>query len=290
MGYFPSLSRPRTFNEKILWRKVFDHNPLFVTFSDKLACKAWLVSRCPDLPVARLLWSGPRPDDIPADVLRPGTLVKATRGCNLQRFIAADDLADRARLNVQLESLLTWDHGPLHGEWAYSQVTPQLLVEERLGQRTGEPLVDLIVFTCGGQVQLIVATIGEKTPAERVGLFDRDGRRLANASVNRAAPGKRLPEDFVLPCDPRELARLAGLLAGALDLVRVDFMWADGQLHGCEMTTYPGPYKQYVDPALGEALAAAWDLRRSWFLTVPQPGWRGLYAAALRRALGAPGA
>lgn len=290
MGYFPSLSRPRTFNEKILWRKVFDHNPLFVTFSDKLACKAWFGSRRPDLPVARLLWSGPRPDDIPADVLRPGTLVKATRGCNRQRFISADDLVDRARLNGQLKSLLTWEHGPQHGEWAYSQVTPQLLVEERLGQRTGEPLVDLIVFTCAGRVELIVATVGEKTPDEQVGLFDREGRRLANASVSRAAPGKRLAEDFLLPCDPRELARLAGLLAGELDFVRVDFMWADGQLHGCEMTAYPGAYKRYVDPALGEALAAAWDLRRSWFLTVPQPGWRGLYAAALRRALGPPGA
>lgn len=34
-------------------------------------------------------------------------------------------------------------------------------------------------------------------------------------------------------------------------------------------------------------ITRAWDIRRSWFMTTPQPGWRGEYADALRRVLDA---
>jgi hypothetical protein len=285
---FPGIGRPLGFNDKILWRKIFDHNPLFVTFSDKVACKAWLGALCPELPVATLLWSGERPEAIPDGILRPGVVVKARGGCNLLRFIEAGDTQDREVLNAGLQKLLHWEFGARHGEWAYSRVPTGLLVEERLGDASGSPLIDLIVFTFGKRVELIVATVGEKTPAERVGLFDREGRRIANASLKRALPGQRLPEDFVLPCDPAVLGRWSAEIAGDLDFVRVDFMWADGQLHGCEVTAYPGSgYKRYQEPSLSDALSAAWDLRRSWFLSTPQPGWRGIYARALGRLLDA---
>jgi hypothetical protein len=36
-----------------------------------------------------------------------------------------------------------------------------------------------------------------------------------------------------------------------------------------------------------EALNKAWDIRKSRFLTVPQTGWRKVYAAALLRRLNA---
>lgn len=38
-------------------------------------------------------------------------------------------------------------------------------------------------------------------------------------------------------------------------------------------------------PILEDVLTRRWDLRRSWFLTMPQTGWRGSYAQALRRAI-----
>ena len=36
----PNLRDPRTFNEKIAWRKLYQRNPLFPVFSDKVAVKA----------------------------------------------------------------------------------------------------------------------------------------------------------------------------------------------------------------------------------------------------------
>ena len=36
----PNLKSPRTFNEKIAWRKLYQRNPAFSVFADKIAVKA----------------------------------------------------------------------------------------------------------------------------------------------------------------------------------------------------------------------------------------------------------
>ncbi|RAZ88439.1 hypothetical protein DPM33_23190 [Mesorhizobium hawassense] len=45
MGYAPNPAAPTRHDESMLWRKIGDHNPLFVTLTDKLAAKA-----CPQSP------------------------------------------------------------------------------------------------------------------------------------------------------------------------------------------------------------------------------------------------
>ena len=41
VGYFPNIALPRRYNEKMLWRKIFDHNPLFADSSSTcgLSCR-----------------------------------------------------------------------------------------------------------------------------------------------------------------------------------------------------------------------------------------------------------
>src|ERR1700757_3523725 len=41
-GYKPNLSAPATFNEKILYRMVFDRRPLLTTFADKIAVREYV--------------------------------------------------------------------------------------------------------------------------------------------------------------------------------------------------------------------------------------------------------
>ena len=68
---FPDIAVPRDVNEKMLWRKLFDRNPDFVTFSDKLLAKEYVRQRHPDLAQSPVLWSGTDLHDLPKDTLRP---------------------------------------------------------------------------------------------------------------------------------------------------------------------------------------------------------------------------
>ena len=51
-GRLPNILRPRTFNEKVIWRSLFDRRPILRQFSDKYAVrpfveKGWVPVSCP---------------------------------------------------------------------------------------------------------------------------------------------------------------------------------------------------------------------------------------------------
>ena len=59
----PNLRNPRTFNEKIAWRKLYQHNPLFPIFSDKVAVKAEIAKLIGEQHITETLWVGSNPHD-----------------------------------------------------------------------------------------------------------------------------------------------------------------------------------------------------------------------------------
>lgn len=45
MGYELDLDNPRTFNEKLQWLKLYDHNPLYTKLVDKYLVKYWVAKK-----------------------------------------------------------------------------------------------------------------------------------------------------------------------------------------------------------------------------------------------------
>jgi hypothetical protein len=80
LKYLPSIALPDTYNEKILWRKIFDHNPLIGALSDKLWAKQYFQEHCTGIQTAEVLWSGERASDIPIKVLQGKVVVKTNHG------------------------------------------------------------------------------------------------------------------------------------------------------------------------------------------------------------------
>src|SRR5687768_13301399 len=68
-GVWPDVARPRRYIDRILWRKLIDHSDQVVMFCDKLAAKRYVSERCPDLPVAEVLWVGEDAREIPEHLL-----------------------------------------------------------------------------------------------------------------------------------------------------------------------------------------------------------------------------
>ena len=46
VGYKLNLKNPTTFNEKLQWIKLYDHNPLYTTMVDKFAVKKYVADKC----------------------------------------------------------------------------------------------------------------------------------------------------------------------------------------------------------------------------------------------------
>ncbi|TIL70599.1 MAG: hypothetical protein E5Y89_22605, partial [Mesorhizobium sp.] len=50
LGYLPNPAAPRSHHELMLWRKIVDRDPLFVTLTDKLAAKDYIRRICLEMP------------------------------------------------------------------------------------------------------------------------------------------------------------------------------------------------------------------------------------------------
>jgi hypothetical protein len=132
-----------------------------------------------------------------------------------------------------------------------------------------------------------VVYIDEGKPWSKSAIFDEHRRRLAAMnSIAAKDPARRLPADYQLPSCYSTAMDVAKAVAARFDYLRVDFMHARGQLYAGEITVYPtAGLMTNSDPVLMDEMGRCWDLRRSWFLSAPQTGWRGAYQRMLREAV-----
>ena len=287
LGRWPLPAFPRDYWEKILWRKLFDHDPLHTRLSDKLKFKAWLADAFPIVPTAPVLWSGNRLADLPYDDLcgRPAVL-KANNGSGRNIFLTEKTAEDWPSVSERLDSWLRKTYGRQNGEWGYYGVKAKLFAETEMTARKGEPLLDCCFYCAAGQIINCAVTIGEKTEWERVGFVDPQGRPMSGTSVRRAAPERRLPPHFVLPAGYETAARFAKAITEDLDFVRLDFLVRGEDVSALECTWYPeAGYTCYTDPSIPADYHHAWDIGRSCFMTNPQRGALNTYQKALRKSL-----
>ena len=274
-----NVAAPRTVNEKFLWRKLFDHDPRFVRLSDKIAAREWLAEQGIEADMAEILWSGTDARDIPDEVLSGGVVVKGAHGYAMNIFLK-EPPKDRAAFDEEANAFMARDHGRVERQWGYYDVPRRLCVERLLPGATS----DLKIYTFGPRVKRLVAIYDrfDDLTADLWRTGDDDVLTLSEGSsvIGETRAGRPLPP-FI--DDALDLARRIG---AHFDHMRVDLM-SDGERFWLgELTVYNlGGHFAGVAAEDKAILNRAWDLRRSWFLTTPQRGWRALYRAALARRL-----
>jgi len=283
-GYFPNIANPQTYVERMLWRKTIDHNPQFITFSDKLATKAYLREHCPELAVPPTLWTGRKTDDIPDELLRGDVFVKANHGCQFNHHVRPGP-CDRAALRERTRKWLRRVYGHQYGEWGYHKVKPVLFVEAAIGDAQR----DLIEFNvrAGNGRAILGSVMGKcKMAGQWAFYLDPAGNPVVGMHDPEGCPVPPLPPGFNALEPYLQAVGFAEKLSVGVDYARFDFMWNGRQLFGGEITVYPAA--GMTDPSNASSTTATlngWDLLQSHFLTVKQTGWKGVYAEALRRRL-----
>lgn len=272
----PDPAFPTRVHDKYLWRKIFDHNPLFTRVSDKLLAKEFALEHCPNVRVPHTLWIGEDPAQIPDEVLAGDVVVKANHGCAWNHFVRGGEV-DRPELERKARQWIASDYGRPHGEWGYRGVEPRLFVEEMLKPSAGPTPDEYKCYVASGRISYVFSRQYRHDAPTTVAILDRDGRSYETTlDVHSTTTAIEAPAayDRIVAC--------AEKLAAPFDDIRVDIHEVDGELYFSELTIYSlGGYAWIGVAALMDLRNDLWDLRRSWFLTTPQRGWRALYAKAL---------
>lgn len=280
----PDIASPRIQPERLLWRKIFDRNPLYRQMLDKLAVRELARARCPDIAWAEIVWVGTDARTIPDALIGSDYVIKTNNGSD--RNVFPDAATDRAELDARLERWLRTPYGVGRGEWAYRDIPPAVLVERKIVAPAGEDLVELNCQVAMGRCFLVGALLNVKKPGLKRGYFDREGRRLPFRP--QVVPGRRpaadLPRDFRLPDCFDTVIRHAEAIARDCDYVRVDFLCAGGKAYFNECTVFQSSGYDRLPDNVEPIFAAHWDLRNAWFMRRPPRGPLGWYAAIYRLA------
>ncbi|OSP56668.1 ATP-grasp fold amidoligase family protein [Pseudoruegeria sp. SK021] len=259
VGYAPDLDQPRTFNEKITWRKLYDRNPLFIQASDKLRMRDVVrdilgAEASADL-FPKLYLAAAHPDELDFSALPADLALKANHASGRNAFLRAGQPVDEAKLRQICARWLRLSYGVDKHEWAYQHIPRRILAEELLTGAPGDALRDLKFNMFGdrlGFAQIDHDIFGDY----RQDNVDDTWSALPFQGV--------YPASDVLEAEPscfHDALAIARAIGRHFDYVRVDFMFTNNRFWLNELTFYRGSgMNPFTPPAIDLTLGEMWTL------------------------------
>ena len=238
MGYWMDFENPKTFNEKLQWLKLNNHNPLYTTLVDKYAVKKCVAKKIGEEHVVPTLGVWNNANDIDFDKLPNQFVLKTTNGGGGDVVICKDKSKfDKAKAVKHLNQGLKKSIYNHLREWPYKSVPPRIIAEKFLDDNGHVP-VDYKVYCFNGEPYKVMLCLDrDKDESTKFYSFDFNWNLLRHN-----IRGKIAPENFTL-AKPKSLDLMyetAKNLSQEIPFVRVDFYDLNGQMYFGEMTFYPG--------------------------------------------------
>ena len=261
IGYLPDFEHPRSFNEKINWKKLHDRNPLLPVTADKYAVRRYVKNVLGTTDILKpLLHVTDDPESIPFDVLPADYVIKPNHmsGCNI---FVRDGQADQRDIVTKCRKWLNEKYAPYAMEWAYEPIKPMILIEMMVPSTPDS--YKLHVFH--GKCELIQLSRGSIEDKHRLTftLYDLDWHKLDVRYVHDSADP--IPRPGFLD----KMISYAERLAAPFDYVRIDFCIGPGDhIYFEEVTHYPVSGHASIRPvAFDYDLGAKWHIRENYWLT-----------------------
>ncbi len=257
-GVFPNILFPKTFNEKVVCRSLFDNRRILRQFADKFTVRAYVSKRLGPQVLPELYWVTETPSDIPFDRLPKSFVVKPTHGAGWVRIVRDKAALDMAELVRQCEIWLSQNFYRKSYERIYKDIVPRILVEELIDDGSGNAPVDYKFMVFHGRVELI-AVIVDRFKNTRGYFLDRDWKTLSAGLAEGCDCAHPTPAAIPKPPHLDEMIRASEILGKDLDFVRPDFYDTPEKIYFGELTTTPGAgLARYAPSSFDEYLGKFW--------------------------------
>ena len=233
-GYSLNLDNPQSYNEKLNWLKVYDHNPLYTTMVDKYAVKNYVANIIGDKYIIPALGVWDRFEDIDFKNLPQQFVLKCTHDSGGQIIVKDKDKLDIENARNTINKFLKRNYFLIAREWPYKNVRRRIIAEKYMEDSVTHDLRDYKFFVFDGVVKaMYIAT--ERGSGEEV-KFD-----FYDAEFNHLPFTQGHPNADVMPSKPsrfEEMKEIAARLSKGFPQLRVDFYEVNGQVYFGEFTIF----------------------------------------------------
>ena len=242
-----NLSNPVTFNEKIQWLKLYDHNPEYTTLVDKFAVKQLVADAIGKEYVVPTLGIWKHYDDIDFNKLPNRFVLKCTHDSGCVEIVNDKTTLNHAITRDRFEKILKINYYNYTKEWPYKNVPPQIIAEEYLEDYQGaNELSDYKLFFFSGDCKaILVCQHRFSADGLRMTFYDPEWKRF---DFTRGSDRTFYPS-VEKPAQLDRIIEIGQVLAKEYPLVRMDFYIAHDHVYFGEYTFYPssGFMKFYPD-------------------------------------------
>ena len=277
IGYYPNLKNPQSFNEKVLWKKLYDRNPLLPIVSDKYRVREYIREVLGEAEANRilvpLLYVTGKPQEIPFDDLSGEYIIKPNHASG--RFIIAENIENQKRYTIvegsestvlyeskeaRSEIITTLKRWLLHPfgfylhEWAYQKIKRRIIIEKLLRDSNGKIPTDYKLTVFYGACHSIMV-VYDRLIDKSIARYTPDWEYI-NVKVRiKKAIYRPKPENL------QSLLYLAESLGKNFDFIRADLYLLDKHIYFGEITSYPVSGALYFNPASYDfELGSKWKL------------------------------
>lgn len=227
-----NLDQPKTFNEKLQWLKLYDHNPEYTRMVDKYEAKKYVAGIIGDKYIIPTLAVYNNTSEIDLDALPDRFVLKCTHDSGSVAICKDKKTFKKSKAFAMLEKGLSKNYFWQNREWPYKNVKPRIIAETYLEDIETQELRDYKFFCFDGKVKvLFIAEDRQGDEETKFDFFDADFRHL---DIRNGHPNADVP-----PAKPHsfdKMKEMAEKLSQGIPHLRVDFYEANGKIYFGELT------------------------------------------------------
>ncbi len=241
-GRLPNLVRPTRFSERILARKLFEHDPLHTLCTDKFLVRDYVAHRVGASVLAPLLFETTKPYELYSLPTWAGTVIKPNHASMAVEVLPRREpfAGDKSRIVARCEEGLRLDFSRVYNERHYRGIEPRILVEQFVGDHTRKAVeIKIHCFAKpGGGVTHLIQLISDRLGVKAMAFYIEEG---PTAYTRVRTNGTEPPGiDELDPGQITDAVALSTQLSHEFDYVRVDWLVDRSRLYFSELTFTPG--------------------------------------------------
>ncbi len=260
-GHNLILKNPESFPEKIVWKKLYDRNPLLPLVADKFRVrdyiKAILGQKTAKDILVPLFYVTDKPTTIPFKRLPEQYVIKPNHASGKYIIVDKSNSLDPKQIIAQCKMWLSKPYGYMNHEWAYQSIKPKIVIEKLLLDDKENLPNDYKFFVFHGKCHLI-QSIYDRLSDVKLAFYTPDWKYLDI----RAKKGFK---QAVCQDKPKKLSAMIDLaesLGRYFDAIRVDLYLVDDKIYFGELTNYHMAGKFFWQPE-----ACNYEVGKKWQLT-----------------------
>jgi len=256
LRYHLNLKNPKSINEKIVWKKIYDRNPLLPVTADKYEVRSYIKEvlgeeKAREILVP-LLYVTDKPETIPFERLPSAFMVKPNHASG-PKIMVENGHYNKKKIIKTCRRWLKTPYGLEKLEWAYQPIKRKIIIEKLLHEDDGKIPKDFNFHMFHGKCKLI-RVVFDRMNNRSVSSFDEKWNFLSVKKPNRLqGPKIQKPNNYEI------MLELAEKLSKPFDYVRVDFYNINGKIYFGELTHYPGSGMGKFEPS-----SFAFELGKYW--------------------------